>query len=642
MAAEFGVRFQNDGTLWIEGSGGRVVRAFPGLDGRPLRPLEVNTGTGPDGISWAQYRTDEVTLRLTIRPEGPAFRIGTEVLALTVPAAELSPLFEAEVEGVRGFFVQNLGLRGDYGYLDRATVDCKASGTESQGLCALHLPGGHLALAVHEHDRFLARFRLVPAGLGTAPHRLSFSFALERTRTGAFRLPDLHVTVGEDLGSLLSDAAGRIAAAMGARPARNPSYFWCSWYHRFNYMDLSTLDAYLAEFVPLRDRFPLQTIQIDAGYCATPGDWLVPNAQWPGGMGEAFRRIEDAGFRPGIWVAPFIVGNLSRLYTEHPDWVLHGPDGRPIAEKTFYEWRKPWPNPDTEYFILDVSHPDALAYILGVFREMRALGARMFKTDFLLWHFRETHTVRRHDPSRTSVELFRTLLSGIREAIGEDSYWLGCIAPFLPSIGYADGMRIGGDVFSTWSTVHMTNLARKVAGSNHFNRVWFENDPDVLVLRDFDTELSAREVHAVSLFQALSGGMVGTSDPLHRLAPDRQELFRFVRPEGPAKPHFPYLDQRRDDVVLTYADPERDRYLFFVFNPGDASVVKRYTTRGVFPGDASPGPLYLSEWIGREIGETAVEDFYLEILPHGAKLFYGSRTAPVRAFPDRLRWGMDR
>ncbi len=628
--------FLDDGTLRIDACGGVLRQGFPGLDGRPLRPLSVETG--PD---WARYRAPGLDLQLSLVREGDSIRLRTEILSMNDPAADLHPFFEAEAVGLRGAFTQNLGLRGDYGYQDRPMLDGRAAGTDSTGLLALHLPAGHLVLAVHEHDRFLARFRILPVPVGAAPHRLTFGFALERTRAGAFRLPDLHLSAGPALDGLLDAQARRIAAAMGARPPARPSYNWCSWYYRFNYMDLDTLDEYLAAFSALRDQVPLRTIQLDAGYCRTPGDWLEPNAQWPGGLREAFRRIGSAGYVPGIWIAPFVVGNLSRLAKEHPDWILRRADGAPHVEKRFYEWRKPWPNPDTEYFVLDISHPEAMAHILSIFRTLRAWGARMIKTDFMLWHFQDPGTVLRHDPSRTTVEWFRILLAGIRDAVGEETFWLGCIAPFLPFLGYADAMRIGGDVFSAWSTVHMRNLAAKLAGSTYFNHIYWENDPDVLVLRDFDTELAPGEVAAVSLLQALYGGMVATSDPLHRLAPDRLALFRFVRPFRCRKPHVPCLDQRRDDLVLTLCDPALDRYLVFLFNPTDQPLVRQVDLRGLFADDPDPGPLFLSEWMTRSIGETPVRSLVAEIPAHGARLYYGSRSSAVRSFPDNLRWETD-
>ena len=131
---------------------------------------------------------------------------------------------------------------------------------------------------------------------------------------------------------------------------------------------------------------------------------------------------------------------------------------------------------------MDVSHPEAFAYIVNVFKTYKERGVELIKTDFMLWNMKDTCTVTRYDDSLTSVELFRKLVLEIRKAVEEDTYLLGCISPFLPYIGCADGMRVGGDIFSAWSPVHMNMLSKKFPGSNYFNHIYWENDPDVYIV----------------------------------------------------------------------------------------------------------------------------------------------------------------
>lgn len=60
-------------------------------------------------------------------------------------------------------------------------------------------------------------------------------------------------------------------------------------------------------------------IQLDAGYTADIGDWLRFNHRYPEGLGKAAKTILSAGYEAGIWIAPFMVGNESDLYLNHPD-----------------------------------------------------------------------------------------------------------------------------------------------------------------------------------------------------------------------------------------------------------------------------------------------------------------------------------
>ena len=81
-----------------------------------------------------------------------------------------------------------------------------------------------------------------------------------------------------------------------------------------------------------------------------------------------------------------MVGNRSRLYAEHPDWVVRDrASDAPLAPMKFYgEFR--WHKRSEEYYVLDITHPQAEAYMRTVFRTWRQdWGCGYFKTDFM--HF---------------------------------------------------------------------------------------------------------------------------------------------------------------------------------------------------------------------------------------------------------------
>ena len=60
---------------------------------------------------------------------------------------------------------------------------------------------------------------------------------------------------------------------------------------------------------------PLDIFQIDDGFTPEMGDWLDVKPQFPRGMAPLLADIAAAGFRPGLWIAPFLVGNRSRSCT---------------------------------------------------------------------------------------------------------------------------------------------------------------------------------------------------------------------------------------------------------------------------------------------------------------------------------------
>ena len=223
-----------------------------------------------------------------------------------------------------------------------------------------------------------------------------------------------------------------------------------------------------------------------------------------------------------------MVGSNSRLYREHPEWVIRDLAGRPVPE-----WRHYGPEDgltDPEHYALDASHPDVVEHLRTVFRTLKQWGATVFKTDFLDWGLKDSARVQRHDTTRTSVEAFREVLQAIREEIGPDSYWLACIAPYAPCLGFADGMRVANDTSVAWSDGSQGNMLQETMATQYANGVLWRNDPDCVILREQRTLLAPAEIEALALWSGILGGAVTTSDALHRLSPARLALWRFLEP----------------------------------------------------------------------------------------------------------------
>nr|WP_202969392.1 alpha-galactosidase [Leifsonia sp. ALI-44-B] len=79
------------------------------------------------------------------------------------------------------------------------------------------------------------------------------------------------------------------------------------------------------------------------------GDWFVDAARWPDGLSPLVDAVRAQGMDFGLWVEPEMVNPDSTVAREHPDWIL----GRPDAPT----WRF--------QRVLDLSNPEAFAYILG-------------------------------------------------------------------------------------------------------------------------------------------------------------------------------------------------------------------------------------------------------------------------------------
>jgi len=279
----------------------------------------------------------------------------------------------------------------------------------------------------------------------------------------------------------LAGALARWGSAFAARAGVAPGSLrqippvWCSWYQYYADVTEADIAANLAAMDDLR--LPVGVVQIDDGYQAAPGDWLVPSGRFASLPGLV-RRICGSGRRAGIWIAPALIGRRSELLARHPEWAVRDPrTGEPVAVGNVVR---------EECTALDVTHPGAAAYLTGVLAAMREWGADYFKADFAYAGACEGV---RHSGAG-GIEAYRLLLRLIREAIGPAALLLGCGAPILPSVGLVDAMRVGPDIAARYeppgghpSAPSGRNAARNVAARAwQHGRLWV-NDPDCLMAR---------------------------------------------------------------------------------------------------------------------------------------------------------------
>lgn len=289
----------------------------------------------------------------------------------------------------------------------------------------------------------------------------------------------------------------RLAAAAGAVTIRPAPTLWCSWYYYWT----QVTEADVLENVDAMDRLelPIDVVQLDDGYQTEIGDWLSLSGRFESLEGLA-SRIRAAGRQPGIWVAPFLVGERSRTYAEHPDWLV----GNGYAG---HNW-------DQDVYALDATHPGANAYLREVFATLHGYGFDFFKIDFIYAGAIEGG---RHGGG-AAIEAYREGLRTIRAAIG-DSYLLGCGAPILPSVGLVDAMRVSPDVAPHYDPLPNdptgpSQAAAVLTGSGRawqHGRLWV-NDPDCLLARP---QMERREDWALHVER--HGGLRGSSDRLRDL-----------------------------------------------------------------------------------------------------------------------------
>lgn len=333
-------------------------------------------------------------------------------------------------------------------------------------------------------------------------------------------------TAGDNPIALMDLYATRLGETMRARVATQTPTGWCTWYCFFGE---EIADDVLANLARLEEeQLPLDVVLIDDGYETNIGDWLdVDSTKYPQGMKPVAHQIAAAGYRPGIWIAPFAASSSSKLYADHPDWVLRDDKGEAVLA---------WQHWGTDIYALDLSLPAVQAWLQDILRTFgEDWGFEFFKTDFV---FAAALSGVRSDPRMTRAQAVRRGLEIIRTAIG-NRFLLGCGAPLGPSVGIVDAMRIGPDVHVDWppfwqdlSAPSAANaILNSITRSFTHRKLWL-NDPDCLVLRrrGDDSNLVLNEMRTLTTIVGLTGGLVIDSDNLPSMRRGRLEYLRRVLP----------------------------------------------------------------------------------------------------------------
>jgi alpha-galactosidase len=344
------------------------------------------------------------------------------------------------------------------------------------------------------------------------------------------------------------------------RTASLPVIGWNSWYGLYNNISEPLVLESLAgvSAVVQKEHLPMSAFVIDSGFTSEPGDWLTTDYSFPGGMTPVIQKVREAGFTPGLWIAPLLVGNRSRLYRDHPDWVIKSRlTSRPMLLFAFYGENRLGHARSEEYYVLDVTNPAALDYLKTVFRTWRRdWGVAIFKIDATIFGLDwGPQDVNYFEPGLTRIEVWQRFARTVREEIGPDAIWMASGQPLFASVGIADTMRIAGDVGVQWEgAAAAQSLVRDLPLRNFTNYLLWQVDPDPVLLRDQFHYLTDTEVRSLTYFSAMSGGVMMTSDNLAELSSDRLELWKSVLSTDKLSARYPLLG-RENSAYALYVPP---------------------------------------------------------------------------------------
>jgi alpha-galactosidase len=586
-------------------------------------PLPWNLEFEPDPIDAAKIDVvyDPATGRLTVSLTNTS----EQVLRPT----EVRLVAEVEIGAAAGWawlhgrymqmdaLVRNFGTAGDATYDGRFVKDLSEDGHRyvSREVVALTLPARASPTLLAGSLDMSRSFLDIQVDLDTEEEyveQIALVFDIDGVEIApgdSYECPPVLLIDGRDSLAMMDRYAQEVAAEMGARvPAHAPTG-WCSWYYFYNRVAeadvLSNLD------VMQREKHPAEYVQVDDGFQSHTGDWLIPNEKFPSGMGALARRIRDAGYRPGLWLAPFVLHEDSATLHDHPEFALKTAGGETLFVQSWLG----------RCAVLDCTQPAAEAWLREVIRTVVSdWGYEYLKLDALAFAAVSASLVRYHAPGTTAAMNLRCGLQIIREAAGDETFILGCTCHFGPAVGLVDAMRVGPDVKETWfdgTNPSVKHAMRMTIQRNWMHNRWWANDPDCLIVRDTDTALDARETRFLATAIALSGGMVVASDDLAKLSPARRDMaLALFPPPGIAAEA---CDPSDGPVPSAWrADLGEGRFLVGILNWTDEPrwVVATEYLR--------PGEVAFDLWNGRVLGMGDVL-----LAPHDAVLWQVAGRGPT-------------
>ena len=298
---------------------------------------------------------------------------------------------------------------------------------------------------------------------------------------------------------------------------------YSSWYNRYqNISEQSILDDLngCAELLEQDDLF-----QVDDGWEPFVGDWLEPDEKkFPNGMAAVADAIHAKGFQAGLWLAPFVAQEGSRILKEHPEWFLRDKAG------------KKWCNGSNwgGFYSLDIDNPEVEMYLTQVFRRIfEEWNFDLVKLDFLYG------AAPFGTESESRAARMMRAMDMLRDWCGYRKI-LGCGVPVMPAFGVVDYCRVSCDVTLDWDDKLYMRLihrerpsTRQAIGNSVFRRQLngraYLSDPDVFFLRDDNVKLSRKQKNQLAVLDAVIGGVFLHSDDMSKYSDAAKEQYKALR-----------------------------------------------------------------------------------------------------------------
>jgi hypothetical protein len=274
----------------------------------------------------------------------------------------------------------------------------------------------------------------------------------------------------------------------------------------------------------------LDVFQIDHGwqYRDVVGNW-VPNERFAHGLPWLSEQLDGLGFRLGLWLSVANISEYAPFYSEHPEALMHNPDGSPVVSAARWFWE-----PHGRTFSLDPTHPVGAAFYEETGRALRRYGCVYAKNDFQANLLRAGVVVHDRD-TVLGVPVYRRGMDLLRKGMGPDVAYHACNGALNVIAGACDVAwthRDIGNPRGDWESMRL--FVNEFCCRLHVSGTFYWSDPDYLQVG----QGSVNEKRVRMAICALGGGPTFICDRLPELEEDELALIPKCLPGygRPARP----------------------------------------------------------------------------------------------------------
>lgn len=424
------------------------------------------------------------------------------------------------------------------------------------------------------------------------------------------KLSELHFYTGNKPFETFQELAWKTSEITKARQSSVTSYHWMSPDKKGSTNSFENLKNQIDFLNEIEPSIPIHTLIINRGYCVD-GDWLEPNENWQNRLDNAAREIFKEGYRAGIWIAPFLVSNKSKVFENHPDWLVKDYNNNITPEEITEE---------ESFFALDASHPEVLKHIAKIFRTFKKMGFLFFETAFLDYGFKDSLNVKRATKGKTSVQVFREACEIIRAEIGAGSLWMADHTPFSPIIGFADIVRTNNRIDKELDKTKIKNIIKESWYSHYFNNIYWQNSPGEIDILNENNLFTEDEINSIALWIGILGGAVETCNNMTRWNQNQLKLFRFFEPNTRQKnAYLPFWPDEKEIKVAVRLYKQEQSWGVLFFNDNEESINKVFNINTLIEEDSA----FTFGWEpGLSVPFGKLSEITITLQPYQSTLFY--------------------